>query len=150
MYPQHTQPLLSPVQISLSTLLKRQEASPGLPCAVRITRVIRWVPLWREEHKTPQNQTMPICLPRRARATRVTAILPLHCFGFLARPATCRNQRRDAQSKWAEKLYSVHVLECPPGKLKPSFLGTVNTSGSAKNFSHLLTIPLVYPPEKND
>lgn len=74
------------------------------------------------------------------------------CFGFLEYPATWHNKHRDIQSKWSskcsEKLYIVHSLECPPGKIKPTFLGTVNTSGTAKHFSHLLTIPLVYPQKK--
>lgn len=74
------------------------------------------------------------------------------CFGFLEYPAIWHNKHREIQSKWSskcsEKLYIVHSLECPPSKIKPTFLGTVNTSGPAKHFSHLLTIPLVYPPKK--
>lgn len=40
------------------------------------------------------------------------------------------------------------MLKYPYGKLNTTFFGSVNTTGPAKNFSHLQVLPFVYPPHK--
>lgn len=123
------------------------------PLAPRGSWGYHCVHVWNERYKTPwNNQTMHIVSASAGADSKCNCNPPLCCFGFLEYPATWHNKHWDIQSKWSskcwEKLYIIHLLECPPGKLKPTFLGTVNTSGPAKNFSRLLTIPLAYPPKR--